>query len=221
MVWWKIILVVSAFVFVLIAIIVNVWIRLKIKKIKQKYINQDQEKTYLDLQKLRNDLGQLPFAAKEWIKNKYKPYDIEAVINTIYTNQFKSILIIDQSDWFLSATVSAKSKQKIYFLENQLNIEKLNELQKKFINDYSEINLQPYQDQNLDFLVVFKNEIPLVENFQRYYKNLTDNSMMMILIEDYSNKELKNFVKFLKTNNIIYEISYVESKFLYIAKKSN
>ncbi|VEU74940.1 Uncharacterised protein [Mycoplasmopsis citelli] len=210
---------ISMGVVALIALILVLFLRWKIKKIKQQYLNQDREQTYLMLQRLRNDLGELPFNLKDHLKNDYKPYDIEAVINTIFTNDFNSILIIDNKDVFLQAVVSAKTKRKMYFLKEYNFYPQYLELLEKYPDELQESNLFEYNGQSLNFVAVFNNNYSLEEVFEKYFKVLENQSMMMILTTNYRKKELVNFVKLIKKTNLLYEISYVESKFLYIVKQ--
>lgn len=204
---------------IVIAAISIILIKLKIKKLQAKYLNQDREQTYLMLQNLRNDIGQLPFDLKDYLKNDYKPYDIEAVINTIYTNNFQSTLIIDNQDSFLSSVVSNKTKRKIYYLNEYDFSEQLKETISKYPQDLENTNLISYSQNMLDFVVIFKNNKTLMELFDTYFDFMISKSMMMILTDNYSKKELVKFVKHIKTLGLTYEISYVESKFLYIVKQ--
>ncbi|UUD36462.1 hypothetical protein NPA08_01345 [Mycoplasmopsis citelli] len=179
---------ISMGVVALIALILVLFLRWKIKKIKQQYLNQDREQTYLMLQRLRNDLGELPFNLKDHLKNDYKPYDIEAVINTIFTNDFNSILIIDNKDVFLQAVVSAKTKRKMYFLKEYNFYPQYLELLKKYPDELQESNLFEYNGQSLNFVAVFNNNYSLEEVFEKYFKVLENQSMMMILTTNYRKK---------------------------------
>ncbi|UUM19643.1 MULTISPECIES: BC85_0335 family putative methyltransferase [unclassified Mycoplasma] len=209
----------SMIVVIILAAVSSFLLKRRIKKIKEKYLAQDREQTYLMLQKLRNDLGELPFNLKDELKNNYKPYDIEAVINTIFVNDFDSTLIIDNKDVFLQSVVSSKTKRKIYYLKEYNFYSKYLELIEKYPNELDQSNLIEYDGQNLNFIAVFNNTYKLEDLFNQFFPALQPESMMMILTSNYHKKELIKFIKLIKQSNLTYEISYVESKFLYIVKR--
>ncbi|WP_036464865.1 BC85_0335 family putative methyltransferase [Mycoplasmopsis sturni] len=217
--WLKIVLGCSVIVVVILAIVANVILRKKAKALRQRIIEQTQQETYLELSKLRDDIGHLSFALKNEVKNNYKPYDVEAAINTVFTNDFQNILVVDKSDLFLLNSIAQKTKRKTYYLSEYFDQNTQNALAAKYPDDFTNVHLLPYNMETIDFVVVFENDFSLMEIYEKYWHFMSERSMMMILLTKYKNKEIKSFVKKMQEHNYPMEISYVESKFLYLVKK--
>ncbi|TDV23580.1 hypothetical protein BCF59_0572 [Mycoplasmopsis mustelae] len=216
---YKTILIISAIVVFVLGITTYIVIQIWVRRYRAKYVRKAQEEAFIKVQSMRNDIGQLPFVLKDEFRSKSNDLDIEGLINTVYLNHYQSLLILSKRDLFAFAAVVEKVKTTGYYLIDEFDFEKYNQVRRKMPEEFQQAIL-PYDDQPLDFVCVFSSNLDIMSIYQKYYQKLNENGMIAICLKFFKNREAYDLVQLLKKNKIQHEVSYISNKFLFIVKKN-
>lgn len=107
-----------AFFIALLSIIIT-WII--IRRTRNRYFAKAQQEAWNQINKLREDVGQLDFSLIELFKTKANAFDIEGILNTIYQNNFENSLIISYKDHFPFYSINNKNKKNTLYLETEFD----------------------------------------------------------------------------------------------------
>lgn len=210
-------LIISAVVALVLAVVIFIVTRVAVYKINKKYADKAKAEAMIQIESLRNDVGLLPFELKEFFKSKAKDLDVEALINTVYRNSYKDVLIIAQNDPFVYAALAQKTKQDVYFISQDLDLATIEKAKEQFPSEFPH-SFKEYKDETIDFLVITNTEKDINELFDKYYSKLKPNGMIAAKIDLFANHEIKSLKNHLYISDIRWEISHLDSKFLFIVK---
>ncbi|UUD35753.1 hypothetical protein NPA07_02670 [Mycoplasmopsis caviae] len=221
----KIGLVSSAIIFVIIAFVVYMILLAKTRKIRNELSTKEAQRAHEAIIKLRGEeLGEFPKELKEFLKSKLDDYDLENLINTIYLNDAKDVLLVGQNLEYPTALFKNKSLAQISLEKKNMDVSLWNravlELPQYFSTQPNFIELDQIKSNNQRYKLIFaiNSKQTNQELFDTYYSLLEENGMLVVLQNSNTKVGYKVLARHLKISKIIYELSYVKSGFLYIVK---
>ncbi|MFV8413977.1 BC85_0335 family putative methyltransferase [Mycoplasma sp. Sp48II] len=207
---------VSALVLVIIGFAIYIVMQVLAKKMRNKMLKKTQEEAMIQIQALRNDLGELPYELKDYLKSKANDIDIEGIINTIYRNEYKNVLVVNNQDLFPIVAIAQKIKGQTYVYSKEIQYDKLEDLRLKFPDHFpNEIKL--YDDSEIDCLILMNAKGDINDIFDKLSKKLHKGMILVSFANPKS--EMKRMISYLKMTDMPYEVSYISSKYLFIVKK--
>ncbi|WLP85623.1 BC85_0335 family putative methyltransferase [Mycoplasma seminis] len=186
------------------------------KKMRQKMLKKSQEEAMIQIQALRNDIGELPFQMKDYLKSKANDIDVEGIINTVFRNDYKNVMIVSHNDLFPNVAVAQKTKAQNYVYAKETKLEKLEDLKRQFPEEFPK-NIQLHVDEPLDLLVIMNAQGDINDIYDDLSKKVHNG--MILVSYDNPRGEIKRLISYLKLMNLTHEISYISSKYLFIVKK--
>lgn len=224
--WLKIALWVSVGVVGFLGISAFIISLVKVKKIKDKYLNDKDALAKKQLIELRGEnWGKLPYELKEFYNSKTNDNDIDSWINTVFLNDYKTLLIASKNLDYELVCLNLLSPAKITINKNNFDENKYaqackinTELNKEKINILSQNEIK---DSKFDLIYTTN----IIENntdiFANYFNLLNNNGMLVIRQDDTNKAKLRDLISDLKFAQVTYEVSSVASKFIYIVKNAN
>ncbi|VEU60780.1 Uncharacterised protein [Mycoplasmopsis bovigenitalium] len=224
--WLKIALWVSVGVVGFLGISAFIISLVKVKKIKDKYINDKDALAKKQLIELRGEnWGKLPYELKEFYNSKTNDNDIDSWINTVFLNDYKTLLIASKNLDYELVCLNLLSPSKITINKNNFDENKYaqackinTELSNKKISVLSQNEIK---DSKFDLIYATN----IIENntdiFANYFNLLNNNGMLVIRQDDTNKAKLRDLISDLKFAQVTYEVSSVASKFIYIVKNAN
>ncbi|BAW18145.1 hypothetical protein MBVG596_0313 [Mycoplasmopsis bovigenitalium] len=224
--WLKIALWISVGVVGFLGISAFIISLVKVKKIKDKYLNDKDALAKKQLIELRGDnWGKLPYELKEFYNSKTNDNDIDSWINTVFLNDYKTLLIASKNLDYELVCLNLLSPAKITINKNIFDESKYTqaceintELSNKKISVLSQNEIK---DSKFDLIYATN----IIENntdiFANYFNLLNNNGMLVIRQDDTNKAKLRELISDLKFAQVTYEVSSVASKFIYIVKNAN
>ncbi|RIV16440.1 BC85_0335 family putative methyltransferase [Mycoplasmopsis gallopavonis] len=211
------ILIISAIVVVVLALSFYIGIHIWARMLRKKYDKKAMKEAIIKIESLRNNIGVIPLNLKSYFNSKENDYDVEGMINTIYQNDYKQVLVISQ-DLYSFGWISQTTQNPLFYELESFDFERYNQARLQ-----TDLNLNkqivPHQNENLDFVAIFSASENLNDLYDRYFKLLNHNGMIAIKITNFKKSELKLLLKHLAFSKIQHEISYFGTKILFIVKK--
>lgn len=207
----------------LIGISIFFWSKWKVKKIKEKYLTEEEIKKQQSIIEERgSNLATLAFDLKTFLNCKAQDWDIEHWINTVFANQSNKVLLFGKDLEYEVAMLSLKTKADIWASKKDINIDLWN----KSILEYPEYFERKSNIENEENILKNKYNLIFANNknqsnidiFNNIFSLLETNNGMLVIRQDLKDKTLKKLLKTLKNENIQHEVSSVKSKFIYIVK---
>ncbi|MFV8401143.1 BC85_0335 family putative methyltransferase [Mycoplasma sp. 005V] len=209
-------LAISAVILAVLGLAVYITMQVLARKMRNKMLKKTQEEAMIQIQALRNNIGELPYELKDYLKSSSNDLDIEGIINTIYRNEYKNIVIINQKDLFPVAAIAGKVKANTYVYDKEVQYDNLEDLRLKFPDHFpNPINL--YNGEEIDCLVIMNAKGDINDIFDKFNKKLHKGMILVSFANPKS--EVKRMISYLKMTDMPYEVSYISSKYLFIVKK--
>lgn len=224
--WLKIALWISVGVVGFLGISAFIISLVKVKKIKDKYLNDKDALAKKQLIELRGDnWGKLPYELKEFYNSKTNDIDVDSWINTVFLNDYKTLLIASKNLDYELVCLNLLSPAKITINKNIFDESKYTqaceintELSNKKISVLSQNEIK---DSKFDLIYATN----IIENntdiFANCFNLLNNNGMLVIRQDDTNKAKLRELISDLKFAQVTYEVSSVASKFIYIVKNAN
>ncbi|WP_051521780.1 BC85_0335 family putative methyltransferase [Mycoplasmopsis gallinarum] len=216
----KWILIASVILVCLVAVSIYGLMFYKTKKLRQKLVDEEVQKANEKILQIRGEsLGHLPHELLKYLPNSIDEMDLENLINSTYLNDAKETLIIGNNNAFEYASLNYLGFGNFDLVTDTFNAKEWNLAVLEFPQYFNKkTNLLTEVSKTYDLIFVINSSNTNQEIFNNYFDFLKEKGMMIIL-QNNSQNDLKEFKKELKKLNLIYEISYVKGKFLYIVKK--
>ncbi|WP_406617550.1 BC85_0335 family putative methyltransferase [Mycoplasmopsis adleri] len=165
-------------------------------------------------------LGQIPEYIDKTFAPNIDPLDRMQLINTIYLNRAKNVLLAGQDLENIYLSLTKMTLANIEVEETGINEEIWN---KGAMRNLEEINSYPnYQDPektiSYDLVYVIESNLNSFEIFKKYYPQLRTDGMLVVIQNPSTKVDLKLLAKELKQQQIRYEISKNKAQFLYVIK---
>ncbi|WP_029512548.1 BC85_0335 family putative methyltransferase [Mycoplasmopsis iners] len=221
----RIILLVSIFVVMAIGAIVYLTMFVKAKKIKRKLVDEEIRQANEAIDRLRGeDLEPIPMELKNILKPNIDDLDLDNIVNTSYINQAENNLFIGQNVEYEYAIMQYLGYGKNYIFKSDFNGKLWNQAVLTYPNCFKKpvefINEEEIkQGKKFNLIVAINSQISNYEIFENYYNNLATKGMLIVVQNKITKGDLRLLAKHLKNEKIIYEISQIKNKFLYIVKK--
>ncbi|SJZ51377.1 BC85_0335 family putative methyltransferase [Mycoplasmopsis verecunda] len=213
----KLALGISAVIIAVIAFGIYIGMQIWVKKYRAKILKKTQEEAMIQINSMRNDIGELPFPVKDYLKSKANDIDVEGIINTVYINNYKNVLVINNNDLFPVVAIASKVKANTYVYYNETNYDQLQDIQNRFPEHVPNL-IKTYDDSvDLDCLVIMHSQEDINDIFDRFNK-LMDKGMILVAFSN-PRSEIKRLLSYLKMTDIRYEVSFLSSKYLFVVKK--
>ncbi|QNM93380.1 hypothetical protein H9M94_02005 [Mycoplasma sp. Pen4] len=217
---WSSGLAISAYVVFALGILIYIGVNIYARKIRNKYLKKSQEESMIQLQQLRNGIGELPFQIKDHLKSKAVDLDVEGIINTIYQNKYKNVLIISENDLFPNVAVASKCPEtQFYYQYGSFDVDKYREIQNEFPDETENIIL-PYSGNQIDFVVVVNTSNNINELYDQVLPKLAENGMFIVDWKQNKTTELKKLLGHLKLTGKTHEVSFLSSKYLFVVNNA-
>ncbi|QJR43318.1 hypothetical protein HLA87_00640 [Mycoplasma miroungigenitalium] len=202
------------------------WSRWKVKKIQAQQSNEEEKQRKLEiLQKRGDDLGTLPYDLKDFFGSRVQDWDLESWINTIFLNDYKNVLIVNKNTEYELAVLMLKTKANIFEIQNNININLWNKAVLNFpqyFNRKCKIKTEAeLRCISVNLVLANNSLIESFDLFNTYFNMLDKNGMLIIRLDNKKDKSFKSLLKNLKQSLIPFELTTVNSKFIYIVKKNN
>lgn len=222
----KNILIYSAVVVVIIAMIIFIFIGYKIYKIKKTIKKQNleiysQESVIEGHNRVieRTDLGEPIFEVRDAVAKPLDDEIVEFVINTIIKNKFQNILMLGHKTPYEIIAISNKANVTINMLSSEFNGEEYNKINETIIFENS-INVLECVDNNIeyDLILLLSSKEPYLPIYEKYISNLRDSGMFLIAKTDKNRLWKKEIIKKINKNNMKYDILKWYKGFILIVK---
>ncbi|TNK81816.1 hypothetical protein C4M97_00100 [Mycoplasmopsis pullorum] len=191
----------------------------KAKKMQKDLVRKSEQETYHTLLKIRENIGEIPIQLKNALKSKTDDWDFEFNLNTIYLNNYQSILCISNDDLYVFAGLQEMSKRPFFYYESEFDFDKWNDLVTQDNPKLVSIKPLSYGNQKLDLVLVYGTKMDNLEVYKNFFNQLNHNGMLVINQKFQKRSELNQFLKYLNNEKVNYEIVWHKNKFLYISKK--
>ncbi|EGV00281.1 BC85_0335 family putative methyltransferase [Mycoplasmopsis columbina] len=214
-------LIISVFVVITIAALIYGFLFLKTRKLRKKVIDEETKKAHEIILELRGEnLGQLPIELEKHLKPKVDNKDLENLINTTYLNKAKNTLVIGEKVEYEYATLNYLGYGNIELLNQNFDVKQWNLAVLDFPQYFPKKPLL-IKEINKTYKLIFaiNSNLSNQEIFKQYFSLLDEKGMLVVIQNKENKKDLKLMAKILKEQKILYEISHVKNKFLYIVKK--
>lgn len=220
-------LLVSAIIVFLIGISVVIITFLKAKKIRKEIEQKTKEATEQAILRIKgSELGETPSFINEAFKSCLDELDILHLINTIYLNNAKEVLLIGNNleNEYLTFKNMTQANIALDESEKVINKSKWNDAVLKFPDKIKEaplfFNFKKDEPRNFDLIYVLNSNQSNINIFDNYFKLLNEDGMILVLQNEETKRDLRIIKKDLKFKNIPYEVSKNKGLFLYIVKRS-
>ncbi|MHA0273034.1 BC85_0335 family putative methyltransferase [Mycoplasma sp. 48589B] len=207
---------ISAVVIAVLGIAFYIVMQVLAKKMRNKVLKKSQDEAMIQIQALRNDIGELPYELKDYLKSNANDIDIEGIINTIFRNDYKNVVIVNEKDLFPIAAIAGKVNAQTYVYAKEVDYSKLEDLRLKF-PDHFPNEIKVYDNEEVDCLIVMNAKGDINDIYDAFIKKLKKG--MVLISFNNPKSEIKRMISYLKMTDMPYEISYISSKYLFIVKK--
>ncbi|AKB11116.1 BC85_0335 family putative methyltransferase [Mycoplasmopsis synoviae] len=205
-----------AFFIALLSIIIT-WII--IRRTRNRYFAKTQQEAWNQINKLREDVGQLDFSLIELFKTKANAFDIEGILNTIYQNNFENSLIISYKDHFPFYSINNKNKKNTLYLETEFDSYSWDYIKEKVPNKF-EKDIKKYDEKSpLNMLAIFSSKNNPIEIFNKLKDKFTNDSLVIIKHSILTKREVKELIAYAKDHKFLYEISPFGTKYFFMVIK--
>ncbi|WP_406614544.1 BC85_0335 family putative methyltransferase [Mycoplasma corogypsi] len=215
---WQIGLVASAIVFMILAfgfyIGVHIWARYYRRKTK----GQLDRETLIKMDSLKNQTGELPMNLYKYFCSQANLFDIEGIINTVFNNGYKGVLVINNSDLFPLSAIAQKIKSNVFYKMVDFDYDLFQNAKEKFPEEFKD-NIFEYSNQKVDLVYIAHAGSSILDEFNLSFEHLSENGMIIVSYQDTLNADMKSFVQYLIDKSIRHEIDFFGTKLIFITKK--
>ncbi|MBN0919466.1 BC85_0335 family putative methyltransferase [[Mycoplasma] gypis] len=211
---WKTGLLISLFVVMIIGIIGFIVFRKRVKKLKEKYELENENKIFLEASEQNPNFSTIFTELEKKTKNsKANKFFTAFVVNSYLINKFKSAYIDDKVDNYFALNIAMNSEKSTITYQDYQNLREI----KTTPNAIKVAAL----DKKQDMLVLLNpHSEEGIKDLKQNLIYLEDRGMCIFVYNKYNKKEVKKITDFLEDNKYSYEKEKIKSlHFILIAKK--